>query len=95
MSKLIIDFQHTDVMQPRPWAIGVDADNDVTSGLGPDDGARLIGFGTQGEQSVSVWPEDARKDPASVVGLVPTFSDGDNMFEWQHVVGELTIIEEV
>lgn len=96
MSKLIIEFQHEDVMQPRPWPVGVNADDIVTSGLGHDDGARLLGFGLQGEQTVTVFPDAARKDPASIVGLVPTFSSaGGGMFEWSHPVREMGVIQDI
>jgi len=96
MSKLIIEFQHEDVMQPRPWPVGVSADDIVTSGLGHDDGARLLGFGPLGEQNVTVSPEAARTDPQSVIGLAPTFSNvGGNMFEWRYLVRELTVIEDI
>lgn len=93
MSKLIIAFQNLDVMQPHPWPVGINDEDIVTSGLGDDDGAKILGFGTLGEQSVSVWIEEARRDPASVVGLAPTFSNRGGFFEWQHVVAELSVIE--
>lgn len=93
MSKLIIEFQHTDVMQSKPWPIGIDADNIVKSGLGPDDGALLIGFGPFGEQSVSVMPEDARKDPATVVGMSPSFSNAGGLFSWFATISALAVVE--
>lgn len=94
MSKLIIDFQHDDVMQPKPWPVTIDENNDATSGLGNDDGARLVGFGESGSVgSALILPEDARKDPASVIGLVPTFSTGTGLFWWQHAVRGLTVVE--
>lgn len=87
--RIVIQFDST-VDGRRPWPVGVDADGTVRSGLGPDDGAKLIGFGPLGANRVDVWPADAVEDPSSVVGLVPTFSDG-NFFEWAMPIVELSV----
>ena len=87
--RVIIQFETADDGR-RPWPVGVDPDGTVTSGLGPDDGAKLIGFGPLGENRVTVWPGDAVEDPASVVGLVATFGKG-NFFEWAIPIAELRV----
>lgn len=81
MKQITITLDQTDVMKPRPWPIRLDADYKVTSGLGQDDGALLVGFGPAGQQTITVYAEQAVADPASVVGLTATFSDG-NLFLW-------------
>lgn len=86
----VIHFEHKDIHDPAPWPVAVDGENTVQSGLGRDDGARLIGFGPLGAQRVTVFAEDAIQDPARVVGLAPTFADG-NMFSWNMPVSELVI----
>jgi hypothetical protein len=80
----IIKFQTEDVMQPQPWPIGVDDDGKVTSGLGPDDGAHLVGFGPRDEWTITVLR--SQMTPENVVGLSPTFSDGHGLFQWRNLV---------
>lgn len=91
---LIIEFQHHDVLEPRPWPVAVDSQGIVTSGLGPDDGATLIGFGPKGEQRITVWLVAASQKPEIVKGLVPSFSDinGKGLFEWSIPIAELTVL---
>jgi hypothetical protein len=93
MAKTIIKFESEGLSQSHPWPVGLDENNVVTSGLGPDDGAILIGFGERGQYSIDVVAEDACKNPDSVVGLVPTFVKGGSMFEWTCIVAELTVSE--
>lgn len=88
---MIIHLVADPVTLRRRWPIAVDGNNDVQSGLGPDDGARLIGFGPLGTQSVTVFPEEAIDTPESVIGLVPSFSDGSGFFEWGVEIRELEV----
>jgi hypothetical protein len=88
---MIITFVHDDIHQPRPWPVAVDEHNDVTSGLGPDDGARLIGFGPQSSETAVVYPDDVRGDPTLALGLVPSFSDGRGLFAWNLLVAEVSV----
>jgi hypothetical protein len=94
-NKAIITFESPDVMASKPWPIGIDVNDNVTSGLGKDDGARLIGFGELGKQYVSVLIEDARDNPESVKGLVPTFAKDGGLFEWSIPVAEFTLTEPI
>lgn len=90
MSKLIINFE----AQPDlsvPWPVGVE-NGTVTSGLGNDDGARLVGFGKQGEYHIDVFPEAVINDPSLAVGLVPTFANG-TLFEWGVKVSSVDVID--
>ena len=72
--------QSAPVTQPQPWPIALSEDLDVESGLGPDDGARLVGFQEGDVQHVVLTAGEFRTDPAAAVGLVPVFSDGRGMF---------------
>lgn len=67
----------------RPWPIAVDQDMVVVSGLGEDDGARLIGFQEPGVQTVvllaTAWVQG---DLDAAKGLEPVFSNG-NLFVMQ------------
>jgi hypothetical protein len=92
MSKIIIEFEHEDVMTPRPWPVGINAEGIVTSGLGPDDGATLIGFGPKGKQEITVWLIAASTNPEIVKGLVPTFSNEGGLFEWSLPIAELKVL---
>lgn len=89
MSKIIIHFEQQDVHQPQPWPIGI-TDGTVTSGLGKDDGATLIGFAERGTYVVKVFAKAAEADPASVVGLVPVFGNG-GMFNWDIPVRSMEV----
>lgn len=71
----------------RPWPISVDANMDVMSGLGEDDGARLIGFQTPGVQSVVLMASEWITDTSKAIGLEPVFSNG-NLFVMQGPVVE-------
>jgi hypothetical protein len=76
-----------------PWPVQVDDQGVVTTGLGRDDGANLIGFGPLGEQRITVYPIAVWDRPEAAVGLVPTFAskDGEGPFEWQCIVSEVLI----
>lgn len=76
-----------------PYPIHVDVDGIVRSGLGGDDGARLLGFGPRDAQKVTVPWEDALEAPESVVGLVATFGFG-NVFAWDIPVAKFELVEE-
>lgn len=95
MSTMIITFEHKDVMRPRPWPVAIGADNEVLSGLGPDDGATLVGFGPAGEQTITIFPETVREAPEAAIGLTPTFSKDEGLFLWNQVVAEVGIGEAV
>jgi hypothetical protein len=60
----------------RPWPIAVNEDMTVASGLGSDDGARLIGFQVEGIQSIEVFATEWRVDLSLAVGLEPVFASG-------------------
>lgn len=90
MTRLIIEFD-IDKHNQRPWPILVDGEDTVISGLGPDDGSRLLGFGPFGAQRVDIFPEIVRQEPAAAKGLVATFSNG-TPFEWQVTVREVRVI---
>lgn len=90
MSSLIINFESLPDLS-TPWPVAV-KDGVVTSGLGKDDGARLVGFGEQGEYHIAVYPEQVIDDPALAVGLVPTFANG-NLFEWSVKVSSVQVTD--
>lgn len=94
MSKLIIQFEHPDVMDPAPRPVGISAENVVTSGLGHDNGALLVGFGSQGAQRVEIFVDEARSKPEDVLGLAPTFVKNGKLFEWPRPVASIVVIEE-
>jgi len=87
MSKTILYFKNEDVMKPQPWPVAYDIAGIVTSGLGPDDGAFLVGFGPVDEFRITVLRADAT--PENVLGLAPTFSAGGHFFKWALEVREL------
>lgn len=91
MSRLIITFESLGVHQPQPWPIGIDENNIVTSGLGRDDGATLIGFGVQRNYHVDVYASEIREHPEKAVGLVPTFATASGMFEWSIRIKEVSV----
>ena len=66
----------------RPWPIAVDEKFDVVSGLGEDDGSRLIGFQSPGIQRVILMAAGWAKDLDAAIGLEPVFSNG-NLFVMQ------------
>jgi hypothetical protein len=76
-----------------PWPIAVDPEGDVQSGLGDDDGARIIGFGPAGEQRIEVTWQVACLAPDSVVGMSASFSDGEHFFVWKPTVARIEIKE--
>ncbi|WP_025157233.1 hypothetical protein [Leifsonia aquatica] len=88
--KAVIHLEHNDPHDRAPWPIGIDENKRVTSGLGPDDGASLIGFGPAGSYDVTVFAEAALANPESVVGLVATFGNG-GMFSWNVPVARLEV----
>ena len=82
MSRLVIDLKRDDdIMVPAPWPIGLE-DGVVTSGLGHDDGAVLIGFAKKDEQSLAYMPEQ-----------IDTISDGKGFFNWNIPVRGIRKIE--
>lgn len=81
MSTMIISFK-TGPDGKRPYPVAVDEQNNVTSGLGEDDGARLAGFSPHGKCEFALSVADVRAIPSIAVGLSPTFSDGENLFLW-------------
>lgn len=82
MSKLIIDFKHDDVMQPKPWPVAINDDNKVTSGLGNDDGATWNGFARKGEMGFFAAPTDFATIDFEAEDIVPVFTKDDVMFNW-------------
>jgi hypothetical protein len=79
---LIIDFKHSDVNEPRPWPIGINDDNIVTSGLGKDDGAVFIGFARKGEQKYFGSVRDILSIDFENEDIVPVFQTSTQMFNW-------------
>lgn len=92
---MVIYFEHTDVNKAQPWPIAVDPDGLVQSGLGNDDGSRLLGFGPKNVQAVDVRWQVAALAPDSVIGLVPTFAapDGTGLFLWNIPIARIEIRE--
>ena len=94
MSKIVIDFKHEDVHQPKPWPIGI-TDEIVTSGLGNDDGAQLIGFAKKGEQVLAYFLEDTDDIDFETQDIVPVFSANGGFFNWDIPIRGIRTIEEV
>ena len=95
MSKLVIDFKRDDdIMVPAPWPIGLDDNNVVTSGLGHDDGAVLIGFAIEGEQTVVFFADQIADIDWEQDSLVPVFSKDNKFFNWNIPVRGIRKIEE-
>ena len=96
-SRLIIEFSHPDIMKPKPWPVAIDLETGrAISGLGNDDGALLIGFGVQGEQSVDVWWTSGEEISTELIkGLVPTFSNGGGFFEWGNPIRDARVQEPI
>lgn len=93
MTRLLIEFKHDNVNMPKPWPVAV-TDHIVTSGLGPDDGSFLVGFGTEGAYTVEVLYDDAVVHPHKVEGLVPVLVDhGQVMFNWDLPIKTMKVIE--
>ena len=93
MSRLVIDLKRDDdIMVPAPWPIGLE-DGVVTSGLGHDDGAVLIGFAKKDEQSLAYMPEQIDTIDWDSEELVPVFSDGKGFFNWNIPVRGIRKIE--
>ena len=92
MSKLIIEFKHSDVMEPRPWPIGINDDNIVTSGLGNDDGAVWIGFARKGEQAYFASPRDIGTLDFETQDIVPVFTNNGQMFNWDIPIAEIKAV---
>lgn len=94
MNALVIDLKRDDdIMVPAPWPIGIDADNKVTSGLGNDDGAILIGFAKAGEQGLTHYTEDIDAIDWDAEELVPVFSKDGGFFNWNIPVRGIRKIE--
>jgi hypothetical protein len=83
-------FKHEEMMKPKPYNVTLDKDYIAVHGLGQDDGAKLIGFGLKGSQTVTVFVDDFKDEPSRAIGLVPSFSDGHGLFEWALEVGDVT-----
>ena len=93
MSKIVIDFKHEDVHQPKPWPVGI-ADGIVTSGLGKDDGAVLIGFAKADTQALAFMPEEIDTIDFEAEDIVPVFSANGGFFNWNLPVRGIRVIEE-
>ena len=93
MSKIVIDFKHEDVHQPRPWPVAI-TDDIVTSGLGQDDGAVLIGFALAGSQTLAYMPEEIERIDFEAEDFVPVFSADNRFFNWSIPIRGIRIIEE-
>ena len=99
--RMIISFVNEDIHRPQPWPVGLDENPVpgfesvthwvVSSGLGNDDGAVLVGFGPIHEQHISVLPEVAIDQPHLIEGLAATFSKDGGFFEWAIPVKELSV----
>lgn len=94
MSKIVIDFKHEDVHQPRPWPVGI-VDGIATSGLGQDDGAILVGFAKEGVQGLSYMPEEIESIDFDAQNIVPIFSNAGGLFNWNLPIRGFRTIEEV
>lgn len=94
MSKIVIDFKHEDVHQPRPWPVGI-SDEIVTSGLGADDGAQLIGFAHAGVQGIERFADEWRGIDFEEQDWVPVFSANGGFFNWNLPIRGIRTIEEV
>jgi hypothetical protein len=92
MSKLIIEFKHEDVMEPRPWPVGINDDNEVTSGLGNDDGAVWIGFARKGEQAYFASTTDIGTLDFESQDIVPVFTNNGTMFNWDIPIREIKAV---
>ncbi len=92
MSKLIIEFKHKDVHEPRPWPVGINDDNIVTSGLGPDDGAVWIGFARKGEQAYFAATIDFLDIDFEKQDIVPVFTNNGSMFNWDIPIREIRAV---
>lgn len=93
MSKIVIDFKHEDVHQPRPWPVGI-SDEIVTSGLGADDGAQLIGFAHAGVQGIERFADEWRGIDFEEQDWVPVFSANGGFFNWNLPIRGIRAIEE-
>lgn len=90
--RLVLSFSSEDVHAPTPWPVGIDMSTGrVISGLGPDDGAHLVGFGPAGEQTVTVYLAAAAEDLSVLVGMTATFSKDDQLFLWNVPISEAGI----
>lgn len=89
MSIMIISFK-TGPNGKLPYPVAIDEQNNVMSGLGEDDGARLVGFSPRGKQELAHIVADVRAIPSIAVGLSPTFSDGENLFLWDLEIAGVT-----
>lgn len=88
---LIINFEAVDVRSPQPWPVRIDARGLVTSGLGDDDGACLVGFGPAGEQRVTYFA-DEELNLEELVGMQPTFVDpAGKMFLWRLTIASVEV----
>lgn len=90
---MVIHFEPSPESGASPASVAVDPNGDVQSGLGPDDGARIIGFGPAGKQEIEVTWQVACLAPDSVVGMTASFSDGEHFFVWLPVVQSIEIKE--
>jgi len=88
----VLDFKHEDVNEPRPWPVGI-KDGIVTSGLGDDDGAALIGFAIQGEQRAVFLADQIEAIDWDQDELVPVFSNAGGFFNWDIPIRGIRKIE--
>lgn len=93
MSRLIIEFQHTDVHEPAPWPIGINDDNVVTSGLGHDDGAVFLGFARKGQQEYFASPTDIGILDFQAQDIVPVFTNNGTMFNWDIAIRAIRAVD--
>jgi hypothetical protein len=93
MNVLIIDFKHADVTRPRPWPVVIDDDNQVISGLGPDDGATFVGFARKGEQRYYASVRDIGTIDFQSQDIVPVFVHHDVMFNWDIPIREIRAVD--
>jgi hypothetical protein len=90
VSTLIINFKHDDVAQARPWPIGINDDNIVTSGLGEDDGAKWIGFAPKGKTEFLASTRALGTLDFEAQDIVPVFVTKDGgMFNWDIAIASI------
>lgn len=94
MNAYVIDLKRDeDIMVPAPWPIGIDANGVVTSGLGNDDGAVLIGFAQSNVQGLEHTADEIDSIDWEAQDLVPVFSKNGGFFNWQVPVRGIRKIE--
>lgn len=92
MGTIIIDFKHEDVHARRPWPIGINDDNIVTSGLGEDDGATWVGFAPLGETTFLAPTYDLATLDFDAQNIVPVFVKDGTMFNWDIAIRAISAV---